>query len=857
MTVDRLSVGRISVSGNDVWPQIVKGCPNAPTSKLDIVSACRSATRDLQRGKNPEIQTVVEHKRDKNGTDASLPVKWTASQIFPSRWRGTLVLVALLSFAPVAMAQQVPPHVGYVFPAGGRQGTTVEVTVGGQYLGDVVKAYISGDGAKIAIVPHEKPMTRQQFNQLRDKAAELRKKLPDPEVRKQLVEIRKQLATFLRRPSSPVIAESVPLQITLAADAAPGPREVRLETPTGLSNPLVFNVGQLPESVKQTPTDTEDLAELRALRAGAPPPGLAAAPPMSVTLPVTVNGQILPSGADRFRFAAVKGQHVVMAVQARELIPYIADAVPGWFQAAITLRDGDGHEVAFADHFRFHPDPVLCCEIPRDGPYDLEIRDSICRGREDFVYRVTMGELPFITDVFPLGCKAGGGAAVELAGWNLPATKLTWDAKDKTPGVYALGLPSSAAGSNAVPFAVDSLPEVLERKPNDSRTTAQALKLPVIVNGRVERAGQWSVFRFDGRSGDEIVAEVIARRLGSPLDSVLRLTDASGRQLAFNDDYDDKSCGLETHHADSYIRIKLPADGMYYLELGDIQHQGGPECAYRLRISSPRPDYELRIAPSAINLRGGATMPATVFAVRKDGFAGEISLSLKNAPEGFVLDGGKVPAGQDSVRVTLTAPAAAPNDPVPLALEGRATIQGRQVIRKAVPAENMMQAFAYWHLVPAQELAADVSSRKGLRRALTLLSSTPVRIVAGRTVSIRVGVPQETQFGTISFELNEPPEGLSIQGLSEVGRGTEIVLKSDPAKLKAPLAGNLIVNVFLTPKNPPPRVAAQTALAAPSTTQSATAATTAPAKPQNNPPRRVWVGTLPAIPFEVVGGQRS
>ncbi len=750
------------------------------------------------------------------------------------------------------MAQQVPPHVGYVFPAGGRQGTTVEITVGGQYLGNVAQAYISGDGAKVAVVPHEKPMTQKEFNQLRDKATELRKKLPDPDAKKQLVEIRKQLAAFLRRPSSPAIAESVPLRITLAADAAPGPRELRLETPTGLSNPLAFIVGQLPESVKQTPTDTEDLAQLRALRAGAPPPGLAAAPPMSVTLPVTVNGQILPSGADRYRFAALKGRHVVIAVQARDLIPYIADAVPGWFQAAITLRDGDGHEIAFADHFRFHPDPVLCCEIPRDGQYELEIRDSICRGREDFVYRVTMGELPFITDVFPLGGKAGGETAVELAGWNLPATKLSWDAKDKSPGVYALGLPPSAAGFNSVPFAVDSLPEVPEQKPNDSRKTAQAVTLPVVVNGRVERPGQWNVFRFDGRSGDDVVAEVIARRLGSPLDSVLRLTDASGKQLAFNDDYDDKSCGLETHHADSYIRIKLPADGTYYLELGDIQRQGGPEYAYRLRISAPQPDYELRVAPSAINLRGGATMPATVFAVRKDGFSGEISLSLKNAPEGFVLEGGKLPAGQDCVRVTLTAPTAATNGPVPLALEGRATILGRQVVRQAVPAENMMQAFAYWHLVPAQELAADVSSRRGLRRALAIISPTPVRIIAGKTASIQVGVPQDTPLGTITFELNEPPDGLSIQGLSEVGRGTEIVLKSDAARLKAPLAGNLIVNVLLTPKNPAPRNAAQGVPATQSTTQVGTAPATAPAKPQANPPRRVLVGTLPAIPFEVV-----
>ena len=34
-----------------------------------------------------------------------------------------------------------------------------------------------------------------------------------------------------------------------------------------------------------------------------------------------------------------------------------------------------------------------------------------------------------------------------------------------------------------------------------------------------------------------MVAEVTARRLDSPLDSILRLTNATGKELAVNDDY--------------------------------------------------------------------------------------------------------------------------------------------------------------------------------------------------------------------------------------------------------------------------------------------------------------------------------
>ena len=216
------------------------------------------------------------------------------------------------------------------------------------------------------------------------------------------------------------------------------------------------------------------------------------------------------------------------------------------------------------------------------------------------------------------------------------------DAKDKEPGIYsAFRSPQGKLISNRVPFAVDTLPECLEQEPNNEPADAQPVTLPIIVNGRIDPPGDWDVFRFEGRAGQKIVAEVDARKLDSPLDSVLKLTDADGRQLAFNDDYDDKGTGLSTHHADSYLTATLPANGAYYLYLGDAQHKGGPEYAYRLRISEPRPDFALRVVPSSINVRAGASVPITVYALRKDGFSGEIALALKDAPKGFTLSGGR------------------------------------------------------------------------------------------------------------------------------------------------------------------------------------------------------------------------
>ena len=45
-----------------------------------------------------------------------------------SRWLVTLWLTTLPAAVPAVWGQQNSPHLGYVLPAGGRQGTTFQVT---------------------------------------------------------------------------------------------------------------------------------------------------------------------------------------------------------------------------------------------------------------------------------------------------------------------------------------------------------------------------------------------------------------------------------------------------------------------------------------------------------------------------------------------------------------------------------------------------------------------------------------------------------------------------------------------------------------------------------------------------------
>ncbi|MHC4062977.1 MAG: hypothetical protein ACYSUI_00530 [Planctomycetota bacterium] len=618
------------------------------------------------------------------------------------------------------------------------------------------------------------------------------------------------------------IGETVLIEIAIDPGAAPGDRELRLATPLGLTNPMVFQVGQVPEVCELEPNDPNSPARLPI-----PPP---------LDLPVLLNGQIMPGDVDRFRFRARPGQQLVIEARARRLIPYLADAVPGWFQATLALYDANGTELAFTDDYRFHPDPVLCYRIQKHGIYELEIRDSIYRGREDFVYRIAVGEGPFITQSFPLGGRTGVKTVASIDGWNLWSTRLPLDTRPGVDHIRHTELHRDGNVSNRVTYAVDSLPECEETEPNDTAGDAQRIDMPRIVNGRIAQPGDVDVFRLEGRADDEIVAEVYGRRLDSPLDSLLRLTDASGDVLELNDDHVIKdshlfkdAVGLVTHNADSYLHAQLPDDGTYYLHLADSQHRGSSAHAYRLRIGSPRPDFVVRVTPSSMNVPAGSAVPIHVHALRRDGFDGDIEVVLEDAPAGFVLDGGRIPRGRDRVRMTLTAPLAPLDQPVVLQLQGRARIDSHTVIRPVVPAEDMMQAFLYRHLVPSQELVVAVlRRRRGV--PVTVASDSPVRIPEGGTANVLIKTPRRWRVRQreVVFELDEPPEGVTLQDVTAVPKGLVLLLKADGDAAKAGFEDNLIVEAF---------------------TEFAGRKQRGKALGQK---RLVSLGVLPAIPFEIV-----
>jgi hypothetical protein len=158
----------------------------------------------------------------------------------------------------------------------------------------------------------------------------------------------------------------------------------------------------------------------------------------------------------------------------------------------------------------------------------------------------------------------------------------------------------------------------------------------------------------------------------------------------------------------------------------------------------------------------------------------------------------------------------------------------------------MMQAFAYKHLVPARELTLLRTDQQrnrpgggqaGLPRvppvgqrafqgSMSVLSDLPLRFPAGGKIEVRLRMPGLADQGEVQINLSDAPEGITIDKMSRIDRGMAIEIRSDAAKAKPGLRGNLIANVF----------------------QNRTL-TTKEGKTQEY---RSFMGPLPAMPFEVV-----
>jgi len=542
-------------------------------------------------------------------------------------------VLLVVAFAAASAFAQPVPKLTTVSPEWVQRGTTVQVVFAGENLGNVMGFLFSGEPGLTAT------------------------NIPAPAPPKPAVTIESDLGGITRGDGQSMKDEKrLVASITATAEAALGAREIRVVTPAGVSNPLLVNVGHLPEIAEKEPNNTIEQAQV-------------------VALPAAISGVIGgPAQVDFYRFKATKGQDLVFEVDASRRGSAL--------DSSLALLNPAGKELARNEDYN-GLDSLVTFAAPEDGEYILQIRDFRYQGGGNYTYRIYAGALPYVESIFPLGGQRGKQVEVTFTGRNLADTsKMLLNLAAKAPlGRQEIRAHTPNGSSNLRPFDVSDLPDFTEVEPNNTTDKVNVVTIPVAINGRISPAKDIDRFKFKSDKDQKLVCDVVASRFGSKLDSLLTLSDTNGAVIAQNDD---------STLADARIELDAKKDTEYILSLRDLTERGGDDFSYRLAIRLPsaaaEAGFTAKFAPDAVHVSRGSHSKIRCEVTPVAGFSGPVRLAFQDLPTGIFSEPLVLNAGAPASGLMLiSALKEAPLGSFPIKLTASSTAGGKTTTRTAEP----------------------------------------------------------------------------------------------------------------------------------------------------------------------------
>ncbi|MBR2838455.1 MAG: hypothetical protein IKE55_06720 [Kiritimatiellae bacterium] len=491
-------------------------------------------------------------------------------------------LAAALAASLALAALGADPYAGYIYPAGLQVGTTNRFLIGGQGLWNVRRVYFDNPALRVIAVeavpsfpnPGNEAQRRHIVKWLDGIAAGNPAEPPRPEDPAVVGEWRSnswwnvlgsldpgkiaivERSFFTPRnalQSSPSLSQKMLVTVAADAGAKTGWCHFMVVTPAGISAPRPFEVcaaRRTAEPLYVPPRPTRPKPE-----------------PASVDLRTggaVLDGRIMPGETDVFRLRLAAKRHYAFVATARELQPYVGDAVPGFFNVALVLRDSKGAVVARADDLaRFRPDPVLHFMPRAEGEFTLEVHDVLYRGRADFVYAVAV---------------------------NAPGRRLFY------PGV---GYPARVR--SAPPDGTVSGPDVVSRR-----------------TFLVDEPGPRILEVVARRRASPLDAVLTLRKSGGG--PVLAQWDDATNKLFVGT--------IPQGECDPVGMYDFAAPGEYIAEVADRTGHGGNGYDWWLDVRKPKPGFDVYSTRSTLPLGRRAPLKVEFCIVRKDGFDGDVALEF-------------------------------------------------------------------------------------------------------------------------------------------------------------------------------------------------------------------------------------
>ncbi|WP_417730724.1 serine protease [Rosistilla oblonga] len=525
--------------------------------------------------------------------------------------------------------------------------------------------------------------------------------------------------------------------VSIAADCPPGIHTARVMSRLGISSARVFTVSDLPEVTQTKPSASVETA-------------------MPIEINSVCNATLPVRAANHYSFSAKKGQRLV--------VDCAAPGIDSKMNPVLILADAQGRDMLVERR-----GGALDYTVPADGDYMVKVHDLTFKGGAECFYRLAVQEVP---------------ADAPLA--RLPSTR----------AVGSFSWPPTGLAAEA---------SASETEPNNDRETVQAITLPCDIAGSFFPAADVDAFEFTAKMGEVWWVEVASERLGRPTDAsiivqqvigegadeklvdLVELADIASPIKRSSNAYAYDGPPYNAGSTDILGKMEIKEDGKYRLQITDLfgGTRNDPNNVYRLVIRQAEPDFAVVAWPlhmvlrngdrnalsKPLALRGGSTVALEVVAVRRDGFNGEIELTLENLPDGVTTAGLKIPAGKARGLMLVTAHQDAPRGLTMAKFTATATIGDKPVTHPCHVASVAWPVTNAWSEIPAPRLLADIPvSVGGSEFAAITIAPTEEKVweaKAGETLKIPL---QHVRRGEFSG---------TLLGLRTMGAGFEGVPKFD------------------------------------------------------------------------------
>jgi hypothetical protein len=467
-----------------------------------------------------------------------------------------------------------------------------------------------------------------------------------------------------------------------------GPTEIRTRSGGHASNARSFEIGDWPEFMEIEPNDIEEKAN-------------------TVPVPISINGRIADAkDVDVFKFKSEKDQRLVCEVHAQRLESPL--------DALLVLKDAQGKMLAQNDDAQGMDARIEFDKFTKDQEYTLTLRDLNGRGGTNFSYRLSIHpvEQDFIVRFFPDIPRVNRGSHTKVRcevtrlGDFRGAVRVAFDGLP--PGVYSqpLVLTSETPGtgllvlSAAPDAALGNFPIKLFAT-GVVRGSSVSHAAEPIIPGQKPRRGKRSVRATEDRAVEDafltvleqapFTVDLLSLAAEADQDQSATIEVRVQRSQGFTNDIELTAEGYSTDREPISKNVDVPAvvlKGDQTRAKINLNAKAGAEIGTRTIVvkgtatngpSNPQytPTLPLTIKPIPFTLASSLPRLAVtalapdvksaageaVFSIKADrrqGFNGEIALTVEGLPDGIISTFEKMGTNQSEATIKLIAATNAP-----------------------------------------------------------------------------------------------------------------------------------------------------------------------------------------------------